>query len=132
MFILREVWFWKKNWENGLFHMLCSRRLQECNVFHPALVLHIKSDKSIVCKCYYNFVKFWMVKDMTDCPSLILLKLLDVALITITLRIPKLTVYRLSLTAFRVKRSSQNSKVSVISPLEVQYKICLAQNQLIT
>ena len=71
-------------------------------------------------------------RHMTDCPSLMLPKLLDVALITITLRIPKPAVYRLSLTAFRVSRSSENSKVSVISPLEVQYKACLAQDQLIT
>ena len=34
-------------------------------------------------------------RHMTDCPSLILPKLLDVALITITLRIPKPAVYRL-------------------------------------
>ena len=53
----------KKTVENWSFHMLCSSRLWECNVFHPALVLHIKSEKSIVCKCYYNFVNFWMVKD---------------------------------------------------------------------
>ena len=131
MFILREVWFWKKKrWKTDHF-MLCSSRLCECNVFHPALVLHIKSEKSIVCKCYYNFVNFWIVKDIW----LIAYHWFNLNYLTL-LWSPSLYVYlnRLfidyrSLTAFRISRSSENSKVSLISPLEVQCKICLAQDQ---
>ena len=121
----------KKTVENWSFHMLCSSRLWECNVFHPALVLHIKSEKSIVCKCYYNFVNFWMVKDTW----LIAHHWFYLNYLTL-LWSPSFYVYlnRLfidyrSLTAFRVSRSSENSKVSLISPLEVQCKICLAQDQ---
>ena len=131
MFILREVWFWKKLGENWSFHRLCSRRLQECNIFHSALMLHIKSDKSIVCKGYYNFVNFWIVKDIW----LIAHHWFNLNYLTL-LWSPSLYVYlnRLfidyrSLTAFRISRSSENSKVSLISPLEVQCKICLAQDQ---
>ena len=49
--------------------------------------------------CLQMLLQFRQLLDykrhMTDCPSLILPKLLDVALITITLRIPKPAVYRL-------------------------------------
>ena len=120
----------KKRWKTDHF-MLCSSRLWECNVFHPALVLHIKSEKSIVCKCYYNFVNFWIVKDIW----LIAYHWFNLNYLTL-LWSPSLYVYlnRLfidyrSLTAFRISRSSENSKVSLISPLEVQCKICLAQDQ---
>ena len=49
--------------------------------------------------CLQMLLQFRQLLDgkrhMTDCPSLILPKLLDVALITIILRIPKPAVYRL-------------------------------------
>ena len=49
--------------------------------------------------CLQMLLQFCQLLDgkrhMTDCPSLILPKLLDVALITIILRIPKPAVYRL-------------------------------------
>ena len=90
-----------------------------------------KKWKSIVCKCYYNFVNFWMVKDTW----LIAHHWFYLNYLTL-LWSPSFYVYlnRLfidyrSLTAFRVSRSSENSKVSLISPLEVQCKICLAQDQ---
>ena len=83
----------KKMAENWSFHRLGSRRLQECNVFHSAA--HIKWKKY----CLQMLLQFRQLLDckrhMTDCPSLILPKLLDVALITIILRIPKPAVYRL-------------------------------------
>ena len=49
--------------------------------------------------CLQRLLQFRQLLDckrhMTDCPSLMLPKLLDVVLITITLRIPEPTVYRL-------------------------------------